>query len=114
MGSKCWAQSSFRSVEWIGFDDEIDSEISFSFETLITGARQEAMRLVVERKGKPKHVDIPGKLSRELSKTPESAGESIDLFITKNEDGTINYEFRYGISNQRVWRQPTPGALFAP
>lgn len=105
-------QSSFRSINWVDID--IDPKASFSLEILITGARQATMRLVIKRKRKMKHVKILGRLSRELTRTPESAGESIDVFITKNEDGTIDYEFRGDNLSHRIRRQLTPKNLFAP
>lgn len=105
-------QSSFHSINWVDMD--VDPKASFTLELLINGARQATMHLVIKRKRKMERVKIQGKLSRELTQNPESAGESIDVFITGNEDGTINYEFRYGNRNHHILRQPTPKHTFAP
>ncbi|MCC7356687.1 MAG: hypothetical protein IT410_03665 [Candidatus Doudnabacteria bacterium] len=105
-------RSSFRLIDWTGVTINVDPTITFFIELLITGARQATMRLVMKYENNTKHVAIPGKLSRELTNTPESAGDSIDVFVTENEDGSLNYEFRYGNRNHYLWRQLSPNAIF--
>lgn len=106
-------ESSFRSIDWTGASIHVDPEVTLSLGLLITGARQATMRLVLRFENEVRYVSIIGKLSRELTLNPESAGGSIDVFSTQNEDGTINYEFRDGNRNHYLRRQLAPNAIFS-